>query len=159
MSMQNLPLETTALLIDDELSAYIQLAHDKKGGTVPAEIQELLDTNMFEEKAKSGDLPGYVEKSLVCDMLDSARYCSAFEGTVTTLLPDQTKDPLEFDLRNAFLVYIPATKAPDLFSAAYESPAHLLQDFLNCIMNAGVELPDGFDLWRRIVEITGTVFC
>ena len=57
MSMTSCALVDTGFYIDAEVAAYIQLASDKAGDTVPGEIKEVLENGAFAVRAKAGNLP------------------------------------------------------------------------------------------------------
>lgn len=160
MSMTSCALVDTGFYIDAEVAAYIQLASDKAGDTVPGEIKEVLENGAFAVRAKAGNLPcWYSDVSVTSEFLgDYGRHSSAFAGEVATLLPERTKSPMERSFRGTYLLYIPAPDAADLFLAPYSGPEELLADFKGIMKELSVVLPDDFDWWAHVVSINGTDF-
>lgn len=156
MSMCEYPMvEASALLIDYELAAYINLHLDKKNNCVPEEIQKILKKGLFANLAKEG--------SLFCDYYD----CEPFEDMVdhTSSFTGEA-NAIEGDAFHSFdddrLFYIPG-KELQLFEAAYKNKNEMLEFFkesLNTVFEGILsELPEDFDWWAHIVNISGTVYC
>lgn len=161
MSMRDYPINTTGFFIDAEAAAYIYLSLDRNDGSVPAEIQALLDDGTFAAKAKAGDFPcGYSDQSMIGDLLDDICFCSSYAGEVKTVFPEKTASPIEItDYENEYIALIEADRSPDLFKAAYESPEELLREFQEKLTDSGIEFPEDFDWWAHIVTVNGTYFC
>lgn len=160
MSMNNYPLKEIAFLVDEEAAAYISLSIDKKEDCVPPAIAKIVKEGTFVQKAKEGSLPDdYGKLDSVLGIADFLCYCSEFDGSASTLLPENTENPLDVDYEDDLLLYIPTGKAADLFSAPYATHDELLQEFQNNFSSLGVSFPDDFDWWAHIVVIEGTYFC
>lgn len=160
MSMSSCALVDTGFYIDAEVAAYVQLASDKTGDTVPGEIKDILENGTFAARAKAGKLPCcYSDVSVTGEFLgDYGHHSSAFAGEIATLLPERAKSPIERSFRGTYLLYIPASGAPDLFLAPYSGPEELLTDFRGIMKELSVALPDDFDWWAHIVSVNGTDF-
>lgn len=162
MSMNTYPLNDVGLVIDDEAAAYINLSNSRNlKQKLPEEIQKIIDNGEFEKLARTGQLPcDYHNLSDVHDIIESfSCYCSEFNGSVSSFLPDKTNEPMDQSYDDDMLLYVPLSKAPDYFKATYASHEEMLQEIQNCFAEHSIEFPDDFDWWRRIVEINGTYFC
>ena len=93
------------------------------------------------------------------EKLDGVRYSSDFAGDVSSLFPEQAKVPLELELEDDPVAFLPSKKEADLFSAAYGSKEELRQEFEDFFSSHGIRFPEDFDWWRNIVSINGTIFC
>jgi len=160
--MQDYPLVLdAALILDKETAAYITRSMDMKINAVPDSIAKLSD-EVFAQLAKNEALPEYYSDGYMCEMLSAACFVSDFTGTITTLFPEKARRAIgenDPESRWESFFYIPASKAADLFSVAYASPDELLTEFKETFSKEGLELPADFDWWRRLVRITGTVYC
>ena len=161
MSMKDYPVDIYCFYIDHEVAAYAYLKIDRDRNSVPAAIQDSIDTGLFHDLARAGTLPeDYSDISDVQSVMDDdeTHFCSDFEGDIDTLLPERTANPISKTVSDFYIVYIDRKKFGDLFHAAYESPEELLEEFQTSLKNQGIELPDDFDWWAHIVHINGTTF-
>lgn len=164
MGMATYPMNDVGFYVDHEVAAYILLAADQAAGEVPCEIATLLEDGTFAARAKKGNLPcDYSIPSVAYECYDCAdpvvTWANEFDGEVSTLFPERAKSPIEETLSDEPLVYVPAAKEAELFKAAYQSPEELLEEFKTVFVKYGINFPDDFDWWRRIVSISGTNFC
>lgn len=156
MSMHEYPMvEASALLIDYELATYINLYLDKKNDCVPEEIQEILKDETFAVLAKEGSMPcDYHDCELFEDVVTHA---SSFTGEANAIGGDAF-----YSFDDDRLFYIPG-KELQLFEAAYKNKDEMLEFFkesLNTVFEGILlELPEDFDWWAHIVDISGTIYC
>ena len=164
MGMATYPMNDVGFYVDHEVAAYILLAADQAAGEVPCEIATLLENGTFAARAKKGNLPcKYSIPSVAYEYYDYEgtifTWANQFDGKVSTLFPERAKFPIKKTLSDTPLVYVPAAKTADWFKAAYQSPEELLEEFKTVFVKYGINFPDDFDWWRRIVSISGTNFC
>lgn len=164
MGMATYPMNDVGFYVDHEVAAYILLAADQAAGEVPCEIATLLEDGTFAARAKKGNLPcKYSIPSVAYEYYDYEgtifTWANQFDGKVSTLFPERAKFPIKKTLSDTPLVYVPAAKTADWFKAAYQSPEELLEEFKTVFVKYGINFPDDFDWWRRIVSISGTNFC
>lgn len=150
--------------VDHEVAAYILLAADRTTDAIPCKIATLLENGTFAARAKKGNLPcKYSVPSVAYEYYDYEgtifTWANEFDGKVSTLFPERAKFPIKKTLSDTPLVYVPAAKTADWFKAAYQSPEELLEEFKTVFVKYGINFPDDFDWWRRIVSISGTNFC
>lgn len=148
-------VETSALLIDHELAAYINLYLDRKRNSIPEEIQEVLKEGTFVAMAKEGSLPfDYNDCEPFGDMVPQS---PSFTGEANAIEGDAF-----YSFDDDRLFYIPG-KELQLFEAAYKDKEDMLEFFKNSLnivfKDILPELPENFDWWAHIVNISGTVFC
>lgn len=159
MSMQSYPMvEDAAFLLDSEVAAYIALASDRIGNTVPNSIA-VLSPSEFAKAALDGSLPEDYYDLDWLEMIEGCCYASNFEGEITTLFPEKAVASFEKKYSNDLIRYIPAAHVPELFKAAYASPEELITEFKTNPSLAQLELPKDFDWWKHLVRITGTRYC
>ena len=159
MSVNTYPVvQEAAFLIDAEVAAYITLALDKKGNSVPDAIAAL-SQDEFREMARAGTLPeDYVDVE-IAENINEVCFVSSFDGEITTLFSEKTANPISETCEDDYWHYIPSQRGSDLFSAAYSSPDELLNEFKEIFTTKGVELPGDFDWWKHIVKIIVTTYC
>ena len=165
MSMQTYGLYApAAFLVDPEASAYIILSSREIDSSVPENINSLLKSGQFRDLARGGKLPeDFSDPSAAKDKLDclsiESFYCSEFDGNATSCFPENTQAPLDVDYNDDYLVYIPCSRQPDLFHAAYQNAEELVSEFKSHFSERGIEFPPDFDWWAHICEISGSYFC
>ena len=155
--------EPAVFFVDYEVAAYIYRSIDKRDNTIPVEIAELSEER-FREMAKEGSLPCYYNS--LEDVYNAVDFemtlLPLFSGNLKQLFPKKTLEKQEYtfsDMQCYSLTYIPAKRTPNLFSAAYNSPDELLEEFQDILFEAGIVLPDDFDWWGHIVSVNGTYYC
>ncbi|WP_289026744.1 hypothetical protein [uncultured Flavonifractor sp.] len=141
MSMDTYPTEECAAFFIDE------------------EAARAIWAGLFPEDDGDGGYDPEEDLPVLAEQLDEFRWASSFDGQVNTLFPERAKEALQASFEDDYIVFIPCERAPDLFYAAYESPEKLLEEFQEVFKEHGIELPEGFDWWKRIVSIDGTIFC
>lgn len=153
-----------AFLVDPEASAYIILSSRRKRSSVPKSVKDLLKSGQFRDLARTGQLPeDFSDPSAAKDELDNLDveniYCSEFEGSAASCFPENTQAPLSVDYEDDYLVYIPCSREPGIFHAAYKNTKELLNEFKSVFRSQGIRFPSDFDWWAHICEISGTYFC
>lgn len=156
MSMNSFPINIVGLLIDQELAAYCWKTIETKTHSVPKKIK-IMSREDFISAAKAGTLPDDYGSPMELHEEDVGHFCSGFDGNIKTIFPERAIVPIEMDTDDECIAYIKTDKAADLFSAAYESPEALLQSFKDSLSWA--DIPEDFDWWAHLVEISGTTFC
>ena len=94
---------------------------------------------------------------LWCNLFDAC-WSNSFSGENESLLPEQTRHPIEQRFDDEKLAIIPRDREPELREAAYANKEELLEEFKEKLANAGIEMPENFDWWRYIVKVSGTDF-
>lgn len=160
MSMRESNLTDIGFFIDPVAAAYVKLSSDRKYDDVPTKIQKILDGGEFDKMAAGKTLPDdYCDVMTAQECLEYEKipvvWAGGFTGNVESLIPEKTREMLDIGLSDAYVAYIPARKAPDLFYAAYGKPEDLMQEFKDKFGNAGIEFPEGFDFYARIASIKG----
>ena len=160
MSMYDIPLTTPALYFDDYAAALACLSYDQSHGNVPKSIQALLDTGEFDDAAYNGRLPDNVDYSVdaLQNILDDLFTASGFTGDISSMFPEDTAKPIDETLDDDCIAYLLPNRHPSLFEAAYPDKNALRDEFKTRLADAGITMPDNFDWWAYIVDITGTVF-
>lgn len=168
MSMMTYPLrEVGAFLVDELVAAYVlQKDYEKTGEHFSETVKEALENGTFYQMAENNafsletndfDCFDPTEAfEVLNDVIDDINHMSEFVGSATTLVPERAKRPLDISYSNDCIAYIPASRMPELFSAAYESLDELIDEFKEKI---GAYLPDNFDWAGHICTIDGTYFC
>ena len=82
-------------------------------------------------------------------------YCSEFTGDIVSH-DFGVEDPIDVSASGCFMAYIPCSKQPDLFHAAYESFDELVDEFRKALVDF---LPEDFDLRKYVCRIDGTCYC
>lgn len=161
MSMMEHPVHLFGLFIDNRLAAEMLLAHDRAKGTVPEEIQEALDDETFWTLADRGMLPGnsYDIENVESLLGNDVNWASDFTGDIRTIFPHMTSTPINTTVDGDMIYYIVAEREPDLFKPAYSSMQEFYEEFVKKLTAHDITLPDGFNLWTYLVEVTGTTFC
>lgn len=90
---------------------------------------------------------------------DSITALTPSECEINTIFPEKTVVSFEENYSDDYIHYIPAARAPELFKAAYTSPEELMEEFKANSSLAQIGLPEDFDWWGHLVEISGTTFC
>lgn len=166
MSYKIYPVVSVGFIIDEETAAYIKLAAAKRDGSIEPEVAQLLKNGLFYRAITEGTLP---EEFL--DILDAVytmdklnenciTCCHGdFDGEAVTTFPElageYTTQSFEMD-QIAFLV--PA-RSGLLSKDCYKDEQELLAEFQGIFKDAGVTVPDTYNWWAHIVNITGTYGC
>lgn len=160
MSMYDIPLTTPALYFDDYTAALACLSYDQSHSTVPKSIQAMLDTGEFDNAAYNGLLPDDVDYSVdaLQNILGDLFTASGFTGDISSMFPEDTAKPIDETLDDDCIAYLLPNRQPSLFKAAYPDKNALRDEFKTRLADAGITMPDNFDWWAYIVDITGTVF-
>lgn len=157
--------ETHALLIDPYMAAYINLYYDRKANTVPAEIQNLLDTNAFDLAVRSGGIEricdDYTDIEYAVDRIFDNNnngevgmtFCTQFYGEAETASDIDANTRLHQAYEDDYIAYLMPNNGADLFKPAYSSLDELIQEFKSRI---GHMLPDDMDYHSHICSINGT---
>ena len=165
MSMNTYPVnEPCGFLITPDVAAMIMLKKAKDAGELEPYVEEFLDGFSIFESVRTGLLSAsvmdeYSDPQLVFDEFSDKfgmNVLPEFEGTIKTLFEDKASQHLYETYGDEHVFYIPANKAPSLFEAAYKDPEEICQEFKDKL---GEYLPEEFEYWPNIVEITGTYYC
>lgn len=167
MSMHTYPLyEPAALLIDEHTAAYIVLQTLIKDDELDSETRALIDEHGIETVICKDLLPEDIRDlcspdeamEILSKTIDTVGWANEFDGTAEILWPERCTDPHVdiFNFGTEFIVFISASRCPDLFSQAYGSPEELRDEFKEKMKG---HRPEDFPFWNYIVSINGTYFC
>lgn len=163
MSTRDYNLSDYGFVITKEAAAYIVLALDRKEGSVPNDVQKLLDENKFREVAKNRTqiLPEYYADydtilDALRDLLENDErivYAPEFTGTAECILHEHENQTFEYD--DEYLIYIQTEKEPSLFSTAYPTQDSLIEEYKTQFKNI---LPEDFDYAECITKLEGIYY-
>lgn len=167
MSYNVYPVVTTAFLVDPETAAYINVAAAKRSGSLEGKIAKMLESGEFYTKAKAEALPeeyhDALDAILNLDKLNehSITCCHGeFEGAATTAYPELAGEDISLNFDGDQIAYLAPSKGPDMLAQrCYQDEHELLAEFQTILRDAGVEMPDTYNWWAHIVNITGTYGC
>lgn len=157
MSMNSHPLEGTIFYIDSIAAAFIHREIDRRDGTLSKELAEMSDEEFLDAATQKTIPDDYYDLDDMPDCLGpQANFHSEFDGHVETKYPELSLDCLSLDMADNYIVYFSLEYCPSLLVAPYESREAILEEFKD---DLGGLLPENYDWWRNICDISGTYFC
>lgn len=154
-----------AFIIDDEISAYIILKSDQENNSVPAEIQNLIDTGKFEVAVKRRDevleKADYFGRNWAAEnlggMAPTLSVTTEFFGNVYYL--DKGLCPVYAECySNGYIVFIEPYLGPaSFFKATYRNIDELVDEFKHTLEPFGA-FPTNFDWASKLVSISGVCY-
>lgn len=165
MSTKDYNLSDYGFVITKEAAAYIVLALDRKEGSVPNDVQRLLDENKFREVAKNHmrNLPEYyADYDVIIDALrdllendERIVHAPNFTGTAECILHEYKDRNQTFEYDDEYLIYVQTEKEPSLFSTAYPTQDSLIEEYKTQFKNI---LPEDFNYAECITKLKGIYY-
>lgn len=155
MSMRDYPPAGRYFILDDIAAAFIHREVDRRDGNLSDELAAMSDEE-FLDAAMQKTLPDdYYDTFDIPDIIEGVCSCSSFDGHIETKYPENSRDILSVDMDDDYIVYVELQYAPSLINSPYDSQEAILDEFKDVLKDY---LPESFDWWRNICDISGTYF-
>ncbi len=149
-------------VMDKVATSICHLQRLQREGSVPPEVQKLVDNDEFMDWAKSYLLPGEFYDACAVFPTGALSVINGFTGEYTTapgMVPNTEDDGIGGVYNNATLVYLQAEKPVKMFpweaGETYTSAEELADEFRTRLASFGYTFPEDFNFNARICTIVG----